>query len=319
MSYWQDPIKIGNLLFPRFMGGPLDGITDSPFRMLVREFSKDELLYTEMRHVGCIAQDNNHLKTLQFNQIERPLNYQVAANATTFIEQACQKILAAGVDAIDLNIGCPARNVVCSGSGSALMADPARLKAILSVFRKELSIPFTLKMRAGFKVKNAVDIALLAQDCGVDAIALHPRLQSQHFTGQPDYAYAAQVKRAISIPLILSGNVVNFKTAQMAYEQTGADAYLIGRGIWSRPWKLHEMALHSQGQPFMVSTKTVLHYAIKHLQGMIAYYGPRGLFAFRKHLPFYLRGIPNASQLRERLVRSTCQQEIEQTLVSLQE
>lgn len=319
MSFWQEKVRIGTREYPRFMGGPLDGITDSPFRMLVREFSKDELLYTEMRHVGCVAQDVNHLKALVFNQSERPLNYQVAANSTDFIEKACEKIIAAGVDAIDLNIGCPARNVVCSGSGSALMADPERLKSILKLFRKTLSIPFTLKMRAGFKVKNAIDIALLAQDCGVDAIALHPRLQSQHFTGQPDYAYAAQVKRAISIPLILSGNVVNFKTAQMAYEQTGADAYLIGRGIWSRPWKLHEMAMHAQGKPFVVTTQTVLHYAIKHLQGMIAYYGPRGLFAFRKHLPFYLRGIPNASQLRERLVRSTCQQEIEQTLVSLQE
>lgn len=314
MSYWQEPIKIGNLLFPRFIGGPLDGITDSPFRQLVREFSKDELLYTEMRHVACVAHDKGGARTVKFEQFERPLNYQVAANSTEFIELACERILAAGVDIIDLNIGCPARNVIGSGSGSALMADLPRLEAILKTFRKRLPIPFTVKMRAGFKQKNALDVARLIQDCGADAIALHPRLQSQQFNGQPDYALAAEVKKNISIPLIISGGVVNFKTAQMVYNQTGVDGYLIGRGIWSRPWKLHELKEHAAGRPYLVDTKTVLHYAAKHLDSMLAYYGPKGLFAFRKHLPFYLRGLPQAAQLRERLVRATQVEEIKQGL-----
>lgn len=317
MSFWQEPIIIGNKAYPRFIGGPLDGITDSPFRKLVREFSKEELLYTEMRHVGCVAHDKAGLKTLVFEQLERPLNYQVAANSTNFIQQACEKIMHAGVDMVDLNIGCPAKNVVSSGSGSALMADLPRLKDILTAFRAHLSIPFTVKMRAGFKQKNAIDVAKLIQDCGADALAIHPRLQSQHFSGQPDYALAAQVKQAISIPVIISGNVVNFKTAQMVYNQTGVDGFLIGRGIWARPWKLHEMREHSQGRSFSLDIKVVAQYAIKHLDGMLAYYGPRGLFAFRKHLPFYLRGIERASELRERLVRSERAEEIKDVLQSL--
>jgi len=228
MDYWNSKIKIGNLSFPRFIGGPLDGITDSPFRQLVRDFSHDELLYTEMRHVACVAHDKAGVRALKFEQFERPLNYQISVNKVDFVEQACEKILQAGVDVVDLNIGCPARNVVGSGSGSALMADLPRLEKILTLLRKNISIPFTVKIRAGFKEKNAVDVAKLIQDCGADALAIHPRLQSQKFEGRPDYALAAQVKQAVHIPVIISGGVVNWKTAQMVYEQTGVDGFLIG-------------------------------------------------------------------------------------------
>ena len=318
MSFWQEKITIGALSVPRFIGGPLDGITDSPFRQLVREFSKDELLYTEMRHVACVAHDVGGAKSLKFDQLERPLNYQVAANSTDYIEAAVEKILAAGVDIVDLNIGCPARNVIGSGSGSALMADPARLEAILKLFRKLLPIPFTVKMRAGFKEKNALDIARLIQDCGADALAIHPRLQTQHFEGQPDYALAAAVKKSVSIPVIISGGVINFKTAQLVYNQTGVDGFLIGRGIWARPWKLHEMNEHARGNLWQPDTKTILHYAIKHLDTMLHYYGPKGLFAFRKHLPFYLRGLPNATAIRAQLVQSLQAHEIKDVLSSLE-
>ncbi len=318
MSFWQEKIKIGTLSFPRFIGGPLDGITDSPFRQLVREFSQEELLYTEMRHVACVAHDVGGAKSLKFDQLERPLNYQVAANSTDYIEAAIEKILAAGVDIVDLNIGCPARNVIGSGSGSALMADPARLESILKLFRKLLPIPFTVKIRAGFKEKNALDIARLIQDCGADALAIHPRLQTQHFEGQPDYGLASAVKKAVSIPVIISGGVVNFKTAQLVYNQTGVDGFLIGRGIWARPWKLYEMREHAQGNLWQPTTKMVLHYAMKHLDTMLHYYGPKGLFAFRKHLPFYLRGLPNATNIRAQLVQSSQAHEIKEVLASLE-
>ena len=195
------------------------------------------------------------------------------------------------------------------------MADLPRLKAILLEFKKHLNVPFTVKMRAGFKQQNALEVALLAQDCGADAIILHPRLQTQHFMGQPDYALAAKVKQALSIPLIISGGVVNFKTAQLVYNQTGVDGYLIARGMWAKPWKLLELQEHAAGRPYVIDIKHVLQYAAKHLDGMLDYYGPRGLFAFRKHLPFYLRGLPHATQLRERLVRSTDVQEIKEVLL----
>lgn len=318
MSYWEEKIRIGNRSFSRFIGGPLDGITDSPFRKLVREFSPENLLYTEMRHVACVAHDKSSLKTLHFEGSERPLNYQFAANTTQFIEEACQKVLQKGVDLIDLNIGCPAKNVTSSGGGSALMARPDDLKNIVMTLRKALpETPFTVKMRAGFKEKNAVVIAQMLQDCGVDALAVHPRLRDQFFEGQPDYALAAEVKKAVSIPVIISGNVINFKTAKMVYERTGVDGYLIGRGIWGKPWKLKEMELHSQGKDFQLSHKEIIGYALKHLAYMIDYYGPHGVYCFRKHLPFYLRGFDDASALRQYLVSLTSAESVRLELEKL--
>ncbi len=315
MSFWTEQIKIGNLSFPRFIGGPLDGITDSPFRTLVRDFSKQELLYTEMRHVACVANDKGGQKALKFAQLERPLNYQVSANNTDFIEKACEKIVAAGVDAIDLNIGCPAKNVVCNGAGSALMADPERLKRIVTLFRTTLSdIPFTVKIRAGFKHKNGVEIAKLLQDCGVDALAIHPRLQTQKFEGQPDYALAAEVKKAVQIPVIISGGIVNFKMAKLVHDQTGVDGFLIGRGIWSKPWKLHELSEHAKGNAYTADAVTVLKYALRHLDLMMDYYGPMGLYNFRKHIPFYVKGFPDSSAVRNKLVIAQTVDEVKSEL-----
>jgi tRNA-dihydrouridine synthase B len=320
MSYWQSKFKIGNQSYSRFIAGPLDGITDSPFRKLVREFSKDNLQYTEMRHVACVAHDKGGAKALVFDQTERPLNYQVAANDITYIAKACEKILAAGVDAVDLNVGCPAKNVIRSGGGSSLMADPARLKLILLELRRCLpNINFTVKIRAGYKEKNAVDIAKLIQDCGADALAIHPRLQTEHFAGRPDYQIAAQVKQALSIPVIFSGDVVNFKMAKITYEATGVDAFLIGRGIWGKPWKLLELEKHAAQEEFSVSLETIMHFAIKHLDLMLEYYGDAGLYNFRKHLPFYLKGFNEALNLRKKLVVENSANAVKNNLIMILE
>jgi tRNA-dihydrouridine synthase B len=315
MSFWQEKINIGGLWVPRFIGGPLDGITDSPFRKLVRDFSKDELLYTEMRHVGCVANDKGGDKALKFDQLERPLNYQISAGDTQFIAKALDKILEKKVDCIDLNVGCPAKNVVRSRAGSAMMADPARLKEVVTFIRKHLSIPFTVKIRAGFKERNAVEIAQMLQDCGVDALAIHPRLQTQRFEGQPDYGLVAQVKKSLSIPVIVSGGVVNFKIAKMVHEQTGVDGFLIGRGIWARPWKLYEMQQHALGNSYAVQKTEMLRYALKHLDYLVDYYGIHGLYIFRKHLPFYIRGLSDASSMRQELIVAESVEQVREGLI----
>jgi len=317
VNYWEGKVKIKQLSVPRFFGGPLDGVTDSPFRQLVREFSQQELLYTEMRHVACVANDKGGTKALVFEQGERPLNYQVTTNGIEFIEQACVKIIAAGVDCIDLNIGCPAKNVVGSGSGSALMADVALLEKVLKLFKKNIGeLPFTVKMRAGFKEINALEVAKLAQDCGVDAIAIHPRSRGQKFSGMPDYDLASQVKQAVNIPVLFSGGVVDFSSAKFVYEQTGVDGFLIGRGMWARAWKLKELREHSLGREFEVDKKTILHCALRHLDGMLEYYGDKGLYCFRKHLPYYIKGMESAGQLRKKLCCSESVQEVKEGLQS---
>jgi len=311
MSYWKEKLKIKNLTFPRFLGGPLDGVTDSPFRKLVRQFSKQELLYTEMRHIACVAHEASDPKSIKFEQFERPLNYQFAANKIDFIEKACDKVLQKGVDCVDLNIGCPAKNLISSGSGSALMADIPRLKKILTLFRKKLKdLPFTVKMRAGFKETNCIEVAKIAQDCGADAIAIHPRLQSQKFQGTPDYSLAAKVKKELTIPVLFSGGIVDFASAKQVYESTGVDGFLIGRGMWSKPWKLKELHEHSLGNSYNINKKIILNCALTHLDNMIKFYGKDGVFAFRKHVPFYVKGMEYSCKLKNLVFSTTSVEEI---------
>lgn len=321
MNYWQEKIKIKNLEFPRFMSAPMDGVTDSPFRKLVRKFSKDALLYTEMRHVACVANENNDHKSIKFDISERPLNYQFAANKIDFIEQACQLVLNKGVDLIDLNIGCPARNIISSGSGSALMQDIVRLQQVLTCFRSNIKdIPFTVKIRAGFKTKNALDVAKLALDCGVDAIAIHPRLQTEKFQGTPDYALAAKVKAQSSVPVMVSGGINDFAIAKSVYEQTGVDGFLIGQAMWSKPWKLKEMYEQSLGNDFHISPHTpegrkiILDCALEHLENILDYYGKDGIYIFRKHVPFYVKGMENACQIKNIIFSTDSLDEVKQEL-----
>jgi len=315
MSYWKEKVIIKGREFPRFMGAPLDGVTDSPFRKLVRKFSKDELLYTEMRHVAAVANDPTN-RPITFEVSERPLNFQFSANNIDFIEKACDKVLQKGVDSVDLNIGCPAKHTVGSGSGSALMNDIPQLKQILKLFRGKITdIPFTVKMRAGFKKNNALEVAQLLQDHGVDAIAIHPRLQSQKFAGIPDYSVAEAVKQQLDIPVLFSGGIVDFQSAKQVYEQTGVDGFLIGRGMWSKPWKLKELQEHAEGNAFVVDNSIVLQCALDHLDNVLDFYGANGIYIFRKHLCNYIKGLPFACDLKEVVMKSEAVKEVKDSLI----
>jgi len=304
VNFWKETFRIGNRDIPRFIGGPMDGFTDSPFRAMVRQFSPKELLYTEITHVGNLAFAPYEQSTLRFKAAERPLNFQITANTEDYLEHVCKKILLAGADMVDLNIGCPARNVVGSGSGSALMADIPRLKCILKKLRSCLPIPLTVKMRAGFKEQNAFEIALLAQDYGIDALVIHPRLQSQKFSGKVDYSLVAHIKQKLSIPVIISGGVKNADTAQKIYAQTGVDGFMVSRALCGSPWKLKELYETIQGNSFSMSSEHKLKAAWYHLDAMLDYYGSAGLYMFRKHLAFYLKGGPDACEFRRRLITS---------------
>jgi len=302
MDFWNSTFKIGSKDIPRSIGGPMDGFTDSPFRAMVRQFSPRELLYTEITHAATLVHAAHTSNILRFEPIERPLNFQVTVNSTEPIERACGNILLAGVDMVDLNIGCPARTIIGSGSGSALMADIPRLKIILRKFRRFLPIPFTVKMRAGFKERNACDVALLAQDEGVDALVVHPRLQKQKFTGVPDYSLVKQIKKQLSIPVIVSGGIVDAESARLIHEWTGADGLMVSRALCGAPWKLKELQETIEGRDYCIRSDMILDVALCHLTTMLDYYGLAGLYMFRKHLASYVKNGENASEFRHKLM-----------------
>jgi len=314
MNFWHEKLRIGTLEVPRFIGGPVDGVTDSPFRQVMRQYCAESLLFSEITHANYLAHTKKAVRALEFCQSERPLIFQLSANTSDNLEVAVKLILEAGVDAIDLNIGCPARNVIGSGSGSALMADPDRLEEILKKLRQLVPVPLTVKMRAGFKRKNALDIARLVYNCGVNAIFLHPRLQTQKHSGTMDYELVREIKKMIPIPVILSGGIVDWQSAQAARAATGADGYLVSRGIIGQPWKLRELNQLSRGQEFHIDSTQRLNSSLEHFDNLTTYYGEHGIPAFRKHVPYYLKGIEGACDARKQIMETLCPHKVTSVL-----
>lgn len=303
-SFWTEKIHLKNLSFPRFIAAPMDGITDSPLRKLIREFSPTELLFGEMRHVSCVANQKSE-QSLQFDKIEQPLAFQVSANSTEFMEKAVRKIIDHKFVMLNLNSGCPAKNVIKSGSGSALMANPDLLKKLLLELQKHVNnaIPLTLKIRAGFKEKNGLEIAQLAQDCGVEMLIIHPRLQTGAFCAPLDYYLVKKIKKTLSIPIVFSGNIYTSDDAIEVYEKTGVDGFMVGRGLWGSPWKIREIVDGLAGKKFIISKKDMIRFAIKHISMNVEFYGPSGAKMFKKQLPQYIKGLENAASIRRELLR----------------
>lgn len=317
--FWKESIKIGDLSVPRFMAAPLDGITDSPLRTLIRDFSPDVLLFGEMRHVASVVHERTG-HALRFNEIEHPLSFQISANTEKYIDEAVEKIIEAGFDMLNLNLGCPARAVVRSGSGSALMEDLPRLEHILNKLRRatEGRLPFTIKIRAGYKKKTAVEVARCAQDCGVEMIIIHPRTAPEKFSSRLDYELTQRVKKAITIPLIFSGNLNSFSRVQKVKELTDVDGFMIGRALWGAPWKIREIVDEIDQKEFSLSVKMMVSYALRHLELNCEHYGlPRGFYMFKKQLAQYIRGVENAAQMRRILVRLENKEELVEHLKRL--
>lgn len=317
-NFWGSTITIGSQSFPRFMGAPMDGITDSPMRKIIREFSKNELLFTEMRHVDCVAHEPSG-RSLKYDPVEQPLTFQISANRPMSINKAIEKILAAGFTSMNFNAACPAPAVIKSGSGSALMGNLPLLKELLQECLKSINnrVPFSLKIRAGFKEKNALEVAQIAQDLGMAAIIIHPRTQPERFAARLDYDLVAAIKKAVSIPVIFSGNITNFTVAERVYSNTGVDAFMVGRALWGAPWKIKELTEASHGRTFTVDLPTIFHYIIKHLDFSVAFYGPFGYGHFKKHLAHYIRHIPDATHWRKILLQTQAEQAMRTELAAL--
>ncbi|HBS47829.1 TPA: hypothetical protein DEO28_01605 [Candidatus Dependentiae bacterium] len=302
MDFWNSKLKIKNLEIPRFMSAPMDGITDSPLRQMIRSFSKDELLFTEMRHVASVANEKEG-QSLKYKELEKPLCFQFAATKVDFIEEAVNKVLPHNFEMLNFNACCPAKNIIKSGGGASLMGNPKKLIAILNEFNKHIKneVPFTIKLRAGFKEKNVIEIAQMAQDLGLDAVIIHPRTQVEMFGGTPDIALVAELKKALTIPLIYSGNITTFAFAKEVYEQTGVDGFMVGRALMGTPWKLEEIKAEGKNETFTISFDEALTHAYKHFQLNLEYYGRENFQIFKKHLTGYIKNVPNASEIRHSL------------------
>ncbi|MFH0898828.1 MAG: tRNA-dihydrouridine synthase [bacterium] len=310
-TFWSQTISIGTLVVPRFMSAPMDGVTDSPFRQIVRAFSHDELLWGEMRHVERIVHDKTG-KDLRYNPTEQPLGFQFSANQTDQVKQAVDLVISHGFKTINLNCGCPSRLITKSGSGSALMANVPLLTDILKAFMEAIDgrVPMTIKIRAGYKEKNALEISKIAHDLGIACIIIHPRTQGGKFSAPLDFDIVKKIKESVEVPVIFSGNIDSFQAAQKTHELTGCDGFMIGRALWGAPWKMHEIMCSARDQKFCITKQEIIHYVLQHLELSLQHYGEKtGIKMIKKHIASYITNIEHAALWREKLLRSLTKEE----------
>ena len=204
---------------------------------------------------------------------------------------------AAGADIVDLNLGCPAKEVTGAACGSALMRDPAEAERLIGAAVRSTGRPVTVKMRLGWNegLRNAVEVARRAQEAGAAALTVHGRTRAQFYTGVADWAAVREVKAAVSIPVVVNGDVTDAASARGALEQSGADAVMLGRGVCGRPWLAAALdrALAGVEDEEEPDASARLEIAVRHLRASLAFYGDRlGLRVWRKHLGWYVERAP---------------------------
>ena len=299
-------MQIGKLtLDPPLFMAPMSGITDYPFRQLVLEKGCG-LVFTEMVSAeGLIRKSESFLKV---GKEEHPLSVQLFGSDAEVLARAAGTAETLGADAIDINMGCPAKKVIGTGAGVDLMRFPEKVKKILMHVRREVKGPLTIKIRAGWDKEkiNAVEISKIAEDCGVDAITIHPRTKIQGFAGRADWNMIGALKKAITIPVIGNGDVTTPALAKRMLEETGCDGVMIGRGALGNPWIFSPEHSGSCGErsTLLPSLKERQAMIQRHFSLMQNHYGEKGAVKeIRKHVVWYTRGLPFSTAFRSKLAR----------------
>ena len=278
---------------------PMAGITDLPFRLIMRRFGAG-LAFTEMVSAnGLIRAGNGTRALLATSPQDRPLGIQLFGDDPQVLAEAARDV---DGDLLDLNLGCPVKKVVRTGAGSALMRDGRQVARIVAAVRRASDLPLTLKLRSGWDKEsiNFLEIAQIAISEGADAISLHPRTRSQVFAGKADWKQIAQLKAAVSVPVIGSGDIFNEEDALDMLRETGCDAIMIGRGAYGNPWLIRNILdLQAGRKPVPHGPLDRLQVFQNHLELFVDHIGAeKALFHMRKHLSWYARGLSGAAGFR---------------------
>jgi len=282
---------------------PMAGVTDQPFRTLCKRLGAG-LVVSEM-----ITSDVNLWKSrksqtrLNHEGEEEPISVQIAGGDPEMMAQAAQMAVLHGAQIVDINMGCPAKKVCNKAAGSALMKDEGLVKDILSAVVDSVDVPVTLKMRTGWapEHKNAPVIAQMAEQAGIQALAIHGRTRSCGYKGPVEYDTIKHVKSMLSIPVIANGDITTAEQAKWVLDYTGADGVMIGRAAQGRPWIFREIQHYLQtGQHLAApSVKEVKNILLEHMQGLYDFYGTyMGVRIARKHVGWYLQAHDDTKSVR---------------------
>lgn len=322
-------LQIGDVkIAGRVLMAPMTGITDLPFRVLASKLGA-AYVATEMVAAAELARARPDVVRRAAVGGGLPLTViQLVGGDPAAMAEGARMAEAAGADIIDLNFGCPAKEVTGAACGSALMRTPDQAARIMEAVVQAVSRPVSVKMRLGWDESshNAPDLARRAEDLGVAAVTVHGRTRKQFYTGVADWDAVAEVKQAVAIPVIVNGDIITAEQAREALSRSGADALMLGRGVYGRPWlAAHlERALADGTRLQEPDREERLAIVIEHLRASVAFYGlPLGLKMFRKHLGWYIEQAPwpaDPAQRRAakaRLCRLETPDEVETALATL--
>ena len=300
-------LAVGNVVLENnVILAPMAGVTDLPFRLLCRKAGAG-MVCTEMVSAKAIYYNNKNTEgLLEIHPEEGPVSLQLFGSDPQIIADMAKRIEERPFSVLDFNMGCPVPKVVNNGEGSALMKNPALVREILSALVKAVKKPVTVKIRKGFDEGhcNGVEIAKIAEDCGVAAIAVHGRTREQYYSGHADWDIIRQVKAAVRIPVIGNGDLLSGEDVRNMYRQTGCDGFMIGRGAQGNPWIFRQI-LHflETGEALpKPPVKEVIETMLRHARMLIAYKGEHtGIREMRKHAGWYVNGCRNAAKLRGKI------------------
>lgn len=315
-----DNIEIKNGIFL----APMEGITDLPFRIICRRFGAD-IVYTEFVASEALIRDVEKSKIkIRVIDKERPVAIQIFGSDPYVMSEAAKIVEQAGADIIDINYGCWVKKVVNHNAGAALLKNIPLMNSITQAVVKAVKIPVTVKTRLGWD-KNSIiinDVAKMQEESGAKAIAVHCRTREMGMGGKADWSFIPEIKKSISIPLILNGDITSPETARAALVINGADAIMIGRAVLGNPFIFRDAKkyIETGHLPEKPNINERFDVMLEHLKMNIEDKGlPRGLVEFRKHFSGYLKGLHNASHYRQILVQMNDMQAVFELLEQYRE